>query len=202
MTAQFEDYDGFSYDEALKKCVRDGLVLPDGRIVRVEADPPRTKLVSKEAASTSRWPIARRVAVIDNGAPIDGRRELAAKRSEHRISFDSPYEYDYYLYLLGLPTIAAVIRNTARLRFKQPSTCTIPETGYTWTADSYTPDFIVFHVDGHATVVELKGWNNARGEAARRGVKRDYPHLTVRRVEVKELKSIQARQTIDGWIRI
>ena len=127
--------------------------------------------------------------------------EMSDGRPDHKVCFDSAYEFDYWLYLLTMKEVACVVRNTATLHFREPSTVTTDD-GTTHTAYGYKPDFIVIWADGQCDVVEIKGWANARWQAIMQGIDVNYPKLRVSLVDLKLLRGIQRRTDIDGWVKI
>lgn len=126
-------------------------------------------------------------------------------KSGNAMSFDSMWEYDYWLYLrhrsdeLG---IAHALRNTTKLPFSPPVTYEI--NGTVRTLNAYRPDFCVIYRDGRTEWVEIKGWENSKHLAISAAVARQYASLPLTLVTRSELLAIQAEfsSDIEGWLWI
>ena len=122
------------------------------------------------------------------------------------ITFDSTYEYDYWLLIrhraaeLG---IAHIVRNTTKLPFTEPVEYTAGN-GQTYLLNAYRPDFLLLYLDGRTEWVEIKGWQNAKHEATRAALLEHYPHLHVELVTKGDLMAAQREwaNDIEGWVTV
>lgn len=136
---------------------------------------------------------------------LSRRVSVTWPKSGNTMSFDSMWEYDYWLYLrhradeLG---IAHALRNTTKLPFSPPMAYEI--NGTERMINAYRPDFCVVYDDGRTEWVEIKGWENAKHLAIREAVAAQYACLPITLVTRAELQAIQTEfgSEIEGWLRI
>lgn len=121
------------------------------------------------------------------------------------ITFDSTYEYNYWLYLQHFKRklgIAEVFRNTTKLPYLTPMQYEVR--GKKYVRGAYRPDFLVLFDNGTYKFVETKGWENERHKATVEAVKRNFPHLNINLVGRQKMLELQNEYSseIDGWIKI
>lgn len=91
------------------------------------------------------------------------------------ITFDSIDEYKYYNYLLERKAKGQI------LNFELQPTYTLIEKfkkyGKAHRAITYTPDFLIYHLDGSVELIDVKGFSTQQGELRRKLFDSIYPSL-------------------------
>lgn len=108
------------------------------------------------------------------------------------ITFDSKDEAEYYRYLLMLKAKEKI------LNFElQPEYELIPKFkkhGKSFRKTTYTPDFLVYHLDGSEELIDVKGFSTQQGELRKKLFDYKYPDVKLTWMA----KSIKYGK--DGWI--
>lgn len=108
------------------------------------------------------------------------------------ITFDSKDEARYYEYL-KLKKAKGLIKNFEL----QPKYTLIPSFKYfgkTRRATTYTPDFLIYHLDDTEELVDVKGFSTQQGELRRKLFESKFPNVKLTWI-ARSLKYGQ-----DGWI--
>ncbi len=91
------------------------------------------------------------------------------------ITFDSKDEAKYYEYL-KMKRAKGLIENFEL----QPKYVLIPgfkKNGKTYRAVTYTPDFLIYHLDGTQELIDVKGFSTQQGELRKKLFEYRYPEL-------------------------
>lgn len=107
-------------------------------------------------------------------------------------TFDSIDEYRYYEYLISKKTKGEIVNFEL-----QPKYTMIPafkKYGKTHRAVTYTPDFLVYHVDGSEELIDVKGYSTQQGELRRKLF--DYLNPKIKLTWIS--RSLKYSET--GWI--
>jgi len=109
------------------------------------------------------------------------------------ITFDSIDEFKYYEYLRKRKAKGEI------LNFELQPTYTLIEKfkkyGKTHRAITYTPDFLIYHLDGSLELIDVKGFSTQQGELRRKLFDSLFPDLKLTWV-ARNLK----HGNEDGWI--
>jgi hypothetical protein len=108
------------------------------------------------------------------------------------ITFDSKDEALYYQYLLKRKAKGEILN--FELQPKYTLIPTFKKNGKTSRAITYTPDFLIYHLDGSTELIDVKGFGTQQGELRRKLFDYNYPELKLTWV-ARSLKYGQ-----DGWI--
>jgi len=115
------------------------------------------------------------------------------KVTEDGITFDSHEESEYYKYLLKLKAEGKI------LNFElQPKYVLIPKFekyGKTHRETTYTPDFLIYHLDGTEELIDVKGFSTQQGELRRKLFDSLYPNIKL----IWIARSLKYGNE-DGWI--
>lgn len=91
------------------------------------------------------------------------------------ITFDSKHEAKYYEYLKSMKAKGEI------LNFElQPTYILMPgftKNGKKYREMTYTPDFIIYHVDGSEELIDVKGFSTQQGEMRKKLFDYKYPDL-------------------------
>lgn len=108
------------------------------------------------------------------------------------ITFDSKDEARYYEYLKKKKAKGEI------LNFElQPKYVLIPgfkKNGKTYRPMTYTPDFLIYHLDGSEELIDVKGFSTQQGEIRRKLFDYKYPDIKLTWI-ARSLK-----YGVDGWI--
>lgn len=108
------------------------------------------------------------------------------------ITFDSKDEARYYEYLKKKKAKGEI------LNFElQPKYVLIPgfkKRGKTYRPMTYTPDFLIYHLDGSEELIDVKGFSTQQGEIRRKLFDYKYPDIKLTWI-ARSLK-----HGVDGWI--
>jgi hypothetical protein len=108
-------------------------------------------------------------------------------------TFDSLDEFKYYEYLLKRKAREEI------LNFElQPTYELIPKfkkEGRSYRAATYTPDFLIYHLDGKEELIDVKGVSTQQGELRRKLFEFKYPGMKLTWI-ARNLKHGNS----DGWI--
>lgn len=109
------------------------------------------------------------------------------------ITFDSKDEGRYYEYLIKRKSRGEI------LNFELQPTYTLiqkfKKNGKTHRAATYTPDFLIYHLDGSQELIDVKGFSTQQGELRRKLFDSLYPNLKLTWI-ARSLKFGNE----DGWI--
>lgn len=108
------------------------------------------------------------------------------------ITFDSKDEALYYQYLLQRKAKGEIIN--FELQPKYTLIPTFRKNGKTSRATTYTPDFLIYHLDGTQELIDVKGFSTQQGEIRRKLFDYKYPELKLTWI-ARSLKYGK-----DGWI--
>ncbi|MDD7793672.1 DUF1064 domain-containing protein [Clostridium sp. 'White wine YQ'] len=109
------------------------------------------------------------------------------------ITFDSKDEGKYYEYLKRQKAQGKIIN--FELQPKYELLGSFKKNGKTHRAITYTPDFLVFHLDGTTELIDVKGTNTQQGDMRRKMFDSRYPEIKLTWV-ARNLK----HGNEDGWI--
>ncbi|EDS77347.1 conserved hypothetical protein [Clostridium botulinum C str. Eklund] len=108
------------------------------------------------------------------------------------ITFDSKNEGKYYEYLKKLKAQGKILNFELQPKYElQPG---FKKNGKTYRAITYTPDFLIYHVDGTEELIDVKGMSTQQGEMRRKLFDYKYPDLKLTWI-ARSLKYGK-----DGWI--
>lgn len=118
------------------------------------------------------------------------------------ISFDSAYEYDFWLLTRYLRPDATIIRNTTKITFPEPVHYEVK--GKRYTVNAYKPDFMIFDQHGFVEWVEVKGWENARHQAIQEAMRKHHPNIEITLITKEQMIPWQKEHSNDipGWVKI
>lgn len=107
--------------------------------------------------------------------------------------FDSKDEGRYYEYLKKLKAKGKILNFELQPKYElQPG---FKKNGKTYRAITYTPDFLIYHLDGTEELVDIKGMSTQQGEMRRKMFDYKYPEL-----KLTWVASSYKFGNEDGWI--
>ncbi|WP_443660668.1 DUF1064 domain-containing protein [Clostridium algidicarnis] len=108
------------------------------------------------------------------------------------ITFDSKDEARYYEYLKKLKIEGKIINFELQPKYElQPG---FKKMSKTYRAITYSPDFLIYHLDDTEELIDVKGMSTQQGEMRKKMFDYKYPHLKLTWV-ARSLKYGE-----DGWI--
>ncbi|AWZ48436.1 hypothetical protein C3495_06225 [Clostridiaceae bacterium 14S0207] len=108
------------------------------------------------------------------------------------ITFDSKDEGRYYLYLKDLKAKGKILNFELQPKYElQPG---FKKNGKTYRAITYTPDFLIYHLNGTEELIDIKGMSTQQGEMRRKMFDYKYPNLNLTWIA----RSLKYSPT--GWI--
>lgn len=109
------------------------------------------------------------------------------------IAFDSKDEGKFYEYLKSLKAKDKILNFELQPKYiLQP---TFEKDGQTYRAITYSPDFLIYHIDGSEELIDIKGMSTQQGEMRRKMFNYKYPNLRLTWV------SRSIKYGTDGWIK-
>jgi len=108
------------------------------------------------------------------------------------INFDSKDEAEYYKYLLRLKAESKIIN--FELQPKYTLISAFKKFTKSYAKMTYTPDYLVYHLDGSLELIDVKGFSTQQGEMRKKLFDFYYPDLKLTWMA----KSI--KYGVDGWI--
>lgn len=108
------------------------------------------------------------------------------------ITFDSKDEAKYYEYLKQLKAEGKILNY--ELQPKYELVPKFKKDGKTYRAVTYSPDFLIYHIDGSQELIDIKGFSTQQGELRKKLFDYKYPELKLTWL-ARNLK-----YGTDGWI--
>lgn len=109
------------------------------------------------------------------------------------ITFDSKDEAKYYEYLKKRKAKGEILN--FELQPKYELIAKFKKLGKSYRAATYSPDFIIYHIDGTEELIDVKGFSTQQGELRKKLFDSKFPELKLTWV-ARNLKY----GDVDGWI--